>query len=200
MKALIITFSGTGNTNITAGCIESSLKSNNIDTTSYKLEKIIDSLNTLNLKKYDYIILGYPIHAFNAPKIVVRFAKLMPQSEGQKIYIFKTSGEPFVFNNSSSYLIYKHLSKKGYQMMFERHFLMPYNIMFRYKKSLVKQMYLLMEEMSKKFADDILLGKMHKLKCFLFGRIISFIFRIQWYGAKFNGHLYTSNKKNGRCF
>lgn len=195
MKVAILYFSGTGNTHITAENIAGALKKKGADVSCNKIENIIDNLDSIKLDEFDYIIIGYPIHAFNAPQMVVKFAKQMPKSAGQKIFIFKTSGEPFRINNASSYLIYKHLINREYEVRYEEHFLMPYNIVFRYKDSLVKQMYLVMEKMSDEFALKIFNNNTENILFHIGARIISFVFRIQWYGAKLNGLFYSSNRK-----
>ncbi|MCK5130202.1 MAG: EFR1 family ferrodoxin [Clostridiales bacterium] len=195
MKAIIITFSGTGNTYITNTCIAETLNQKDVKTDHFRLEKIDDILDTIHFEEYNLIIIGYPIHAFNAPQNVVELAKKLPKATGQRVYITKTSGEPFWFNDASSYLLYKHLSKKGYNVISEKHFLMPYNIMFRYKDALVKQMYRVMQKMAVNFTEKMLTENTSTIHYSLAGRGISFLFRIQWLGARLNGLLYSANQK-----
>ena len=195
MKILIFTFSGTGNTFLAADYIGGALKENGICIDMLKIEDIVNSTENLKLNESSHILIGYPIHAFNSPKIVMDFVKKLPSSNGQKVSIFKTSGEPFFFNNSSSHLLIKQLKLKGYDILIETHFLMPYNIMFRYPDALVKQMYTLMQQMAKKYADDVISEKRGVISYTMLNRIISFIFRIQWGGARLNGRFYSCRHK-----
>jgi len=191
MKAIIYTFSGTGNTFLTSDFIADELRKLDYEVMQCKIEESVHDNLFPELKNTDHVIIGYPIHAFNAPKIVVEFVKKLPSGNGKKVSIFKTSGEPFSINNSSSHLLIKQLSLKGYKYMVETHFLMPYNIMFRYPVSLVKQMYILMQDMSKQFALNIAGNTQNIIRYTMFNRIVSYIFRIQWGGARFNGRFYS---------
>ena len=195
MKVLICTFSGTGNTFLAADSIAESLRALGVKIEQIKIEDIVSIKSPLYLDDIDHLLIGYPIHAFNTPKIVVDFAKNLPIVNGIKVSIFKTSGEPFFFNDSSSHMLIKTLEPKGYDFMLEAHFLMPYNIMFRYPDALAKQMYLKTLEMSAGFAEGILNGNHGMIKYGAFNKFISFILRIQWGGARFNGRLYSCRHK-----
>ncbi len=67
--------------------------------------------------------------------------------------------------------------------------------MFRYPGALVKQMYTLMQQMAKKYADDVISEKREVIPYTVLNRIISFIFRIQWGGARLNGRFYSCRHK-----
>jgi len=200
MKILICTFSGTGNTFLTADFIAMSLSDRGMDVEQIKIEDVFRKGAMPDTNGVDHILIGYPIHAFNAPKIVVDFVKMLPSGNGQEVSIFKTSGEPFYFNNSSSHPLIKVLKPKGYVFITETHILMPYNVMFRYPDTLVKQMYLLMQDMAVNFTEDVLNGTGEMISYTIINRIFSFIFRIQWPGARFNGRFYSCiHKKCTLC-
>ncbi len=195
MKISIFTFSGTGNTYVTADFIADTLKSHNAHAEQFKIEEAMREKRPLDFKGIDHILIGYPIYAFNAPEMVVDFIKRFPECSGQKISIFKTAGEPFFLNKCSSDLMKRILFKKGYDVQTETLFLMPYNIMFRYEDALVKQMYFLMQKMAGEFAGEVVAGTRQSIHCPLLSKIVSFIFRIQWPGARLNGRLYSCNRK-----
>ena len=88
MKILIVSFSGTGNTHLTAEFIGDALKQS-ADITYVKLEPIPYDYSHIDFSLYNHILIGYPIHAFNAPKVVCDFAKHLPKVTGQHISIFK---------------------------------------------------------------------------------------------------------------
>ena len=144
MRFLICTLSGTGNTLLTAGFIASALKESGASVIEYDIEAYIQRGEIPDIPSCDHLLIGYPIHAFNTPEHVVGFVSSLPQSKEKPVSFFKTSGEPFRYNNSSSHLVSKILETKGYVSMAEHHFLMPYNVMFRYPDALAKQMYLKM--------------------------------------------------------
>ena len=166
----------------------------------YKIEDCLRSGAIPDISKYDAVGIGYPIYAFNVPSTVARFIKMMPASDVKKpIFVFKTAGEPFLLNNSSSYYIYAKLHKKGYDLNYERHFLMPYNIMYRYIDEVVKQIYILSQRLAVKMADDIVKGISNRPHFNPFIVFISLIFRIQWLGAALNGKCQRAGDKCNLC-
>ena len=74
MKALICYFSGTGNTMKVAMRYREILLQNDITVDLVKMEHDTRP-EEIDLNTYDIIGFGYPVHAFNAPKIVIGFAK-----------------------------------------------------------------------------------------------------------------------------
>lgn len=153
-----------------------------------------------NPNHYDLAGFAYPIHAFNTPQIFLRFVKQLPSlnddKKGSLGFIFKTSGEPFKPNASSSRTLAYFLKKKGYLPCMDLHILMPYNIMFRYPDAMAKQMYLHMEQLSCRLAEDVANAVFNyvPIQTLRFNPLITFmsyIFRIQWPAAKVNGKLHA---------
>lgn len=191
-NAIIYVFSGTRNTLLTAKLIKSSLELRNVETTIYEVTKPFDDVPSSAL--FDFVGFMYPVHAFNCPEVFYRFVQQLPGAK-RKAFIIKTSGEPFKLNDASSYKLYKALKKKGFDLVQERHLLMPYNIMFRYKDSLAKQMLQTNQALSELFVKQLLSGERRRIPYSLRHRLISVIFRIIWPAAKLNGYLYSVNKK-----
>ena len=143
---------------------------------------------------YDLVGFGYPVHAYNAPQVFVDFIRRLPPLN-RRAFIFKTSGEPFRMNNASSCLVYRLLDRKGYDVRLESHMLMPYNIMFRYPDALAKQMYLYTQAQSGLLALRLLKGERDKIRFTWGHRLLAFLMRIEWPGAKLNGVLYGVDRK-----
>ena len=196
MKVGIYTFSGTGNTYISADFIARSLKALGADVAQYKIEEELKKGSAPDFAGVDYIIIGYPIYAFNAPEIVIDFVKSFPKTTEIKAAVFKTAGEPFCLNKSSSSYMKRILEKKGYDFIAEKHILMPYNILFRYEDALAKQMYIFMQNAACDFAQTIAAGERELIKSTALGRAVSVIMRpIMRQGAKLNGRFYSVSKK-----
>ncbi|MCR5740834.1 MAG: 4Fe-4S ferredoxin, partial [Gammaproteobacteria bacterium] len=81
MKVLILYFSGTGNTKIITDNYIKSLNEKEIDAKSIPLESIDQCFS---VDEYDKIGFAYPIHGFNAPKIVLDKAKLILKAKDIK--------------------------------------------------------------------------------------------------------------------
>ncbi len=185
-KILLIVFSGTGNTLHIAEMIKSDFESQGCTVDIFDITMPSD----LDIGDYNLIGLGYPIYAFNAPKIFEDAVKKM-QIRGKPAFIFKTSGEPCQINNSSSHDLKKIIGKKN--LLGDYHFLMPYNILFRFPDSLVKQMLLSAENYSKILVSNILDGKKSFVGYNFLNVIFSFLLKIQRFGAFLNSKLYSIN-------
>lgn len=137
MKVILYTFSGTGNTLKVAALIK---KYMNADVTVYRVSA--KSGNAPDASGYDLIGLGYPIHAFNAPEPILKFAESLPQVAYRRAFIFKTSGEGLHLNDCSSQKLINIVQKKGYDVTLERHVVMPYNMIYRHSEAMAKQMWI----------------------------------------------------------
>lgn len=198
MKVLLIDFSGTGHTAICGDFIGEAFTDNGHQVAhyTYKSNREIN----VNYDEYDLIGFGYPIHAFNVPEAFVKFIKKIPDVNNKKYFIYKVSGEPFHLNDASSYHIYKKLKKKGFILYAEKHFLMPYNIMFRYNDAIAKQMYLYLKPLSTAFVLGILNNEPETIKYRFIYKIVSFILRIEWLAPKLNSpFIHINNKKCVNC-
>jgi len=186
-RAILYVFSGTGNTRIAADLIAGALARRGIETTVWSVRMPFSGAPDPN--EFDAAGFGYPIHAFNTPQFFLRFAKTLPRVSGIPAFVFKTSGEPFHPNSASSLPLVRLLRKKGFQPQFERHLLMPYNIMFRYPDALAKQMYLHTRGMADVIASAVADGKAQPLRYYPWTAAWMYFFRLQWFGAWINGPL-----------
>lgn len=194
MKVLLISFSGTGHTSTCAYFLKKHFEElgHSVDHYAYKH----DVPFTYNLEDYDLVGFGYPIHAFNVPEVFCRFIKRLPKLKNKKKYfIFKVSGEPFAPNNASSYHIYRKLKRRNYELYAEKHFLMPYNIMFRYKDSIAKQMYLYLDALTKAFVLEMENNEPEKIWYAPWHVVFSFLLRIEWIAPKCNSPFVRINKE-----
>lgn len=197
MKVLICYFSGTGNTKkiVDKYCEEFSNK--NIDVDVYKIEK--GDFN-YNLGEYDMLGIAYPIHAFNAPSLIVNFVKNLPkQKNRKKLFILKTSGEPLALNNISSYKIKKILKKKNFVLTNEYHYIMPYNIIFRHSDNMAYKMWNTAKQVAPIDCEEILKNKESKLGYIFMGSFLAWLFRIEFWGGRFNGKKYKVSDKCIKC-
>ncbi len=193
MKAILYVFSGTGHTLIATKQVAAGLIARGFEVDVYRIRR--ENSDVPNPNDYDIVGIGYPIHAFNAPQIVCRFVKKLPKVEKKNLFFYKTSGEPFALNSSSSVYCWRRLKRKGYKLVMDVHMLMPYNIMFRYKDELAKQMYLYTCAMSEMIAEKISKQDYDKVK-YKFGyTIVTSLLRLQWFGAWVNGPLIFAKKK-----
>ncbi len=183
MPTLIYVFSGTGNT-LTVGKEIASYLGN------AKVIEIKDLAPIEDLDSYDLVGFGYPIHAFRAPEIFIDFLKRLPKVRKKRCFIFKSSGEGLHLNDASSIKAMRVLRKKGFQVVSEASYLMPYNIIFRFSDSLAKEMYVYSLAQSFLLADHLEKQASNKMPLRLYARMVPPLFRIEWWFAKANGKYY----------
>lgn len=199
MNAAMFIFSGTGNTMQTASMLCDAFQGIGESAQIFNIETMSKNATVPELDVFDAVGIGYPVYAFNSPKMVLDFVKKLPEGQGRPAFILKTAGEPFYWNDSSSILIIKQLRKKGYRVVFERHFLMPYNIIRRYPDALVKQMVHTNKILCIDMAKKILKGEVYLPKFTIQSRLAAFFLRIQWPGAALNGRFLATNKRCNIC-
>jgi len=179
MKALLCYFTGTYNTLYVTTLIKNRLMAN-----GYEVDQIcLSSYNKQNTSGYDVIGIGYPIHAFNTPKIVVDTIKKM-NLKNNKYFIYKVSGEPFKLNSASSYELYKMLKKNNNELLGEYHYVMPYNILFKTRKDVIIHELKYVNKYVNYMCNNLLSVKPYKVN--LFYRFVSNLFKIQRLGCKIN--------------
>jgi NAD-dependent dihydropyrimidine dehydrogenase PreA subunit len=194
-RVLLIVWSGTGNTLRVAELIRE-----NFRVRGYEADIVDctgaggDTAAVADPGGSGIIGLGYPVYAFNVPSAFLRYVKALHLRERQ-VFIFKTSGEPAFPNNGSSHRLIRLLG--SCTLLGEYHFLMPYNIIFRFPDNLMKQMYGAAKRQSGTVADNVIAGKTSFIKYTSLHRLISWIFRIQGPGARLNGRLY--GVRQNRC-
>lgn len=192
MKILLFYFTGTGNTRLCASFLADEFKSKGHDVDLCEGKEIPD------IDGYDLLGIGYPIHAFNAPKPFLKAVKALPKAS-KDYFIFKVSGEPFAINNSSSATLARILRRKGYRKVGEKHFLMPYNIIFRYKDEIAKQMALYLPALCKAYVEDLLEGKAESTKYGFFSRLATFFFKIEYLAPPLNAPFVRFGKRCVKC-
>ena len=136
-KLAIYYFSGTGNTLRVCKLIKENFEELGGEADLINIDKPYAS--EVSPENYDVFAIAYPVHGFNAPQIVSDYVKNFPEGKGE-YYVIKSSGEPAAANRDSSHLVNKILGKKGYEMMDEFHYVMPYNMIFRHSEDMVKMM------------------------------------------------------------
>lgn len=193
MNVLLLYYTGTFNTRYLTLMLKKRFESEGHSVTTYE----IDPLNTekLSYDGYDLLGLGYPIYGFNAPYPFLKFVKKQKFPKGMKAFIYKNSGETFHANDASSVSVLRKLKKDGVITDNEYHFIMPYNIHFRFEENLVKEML----EMDDKLLDilyyEVTSGIKNIKKYKLIHRIITFFVKLQFIGGDVNSFFCHVDKK-----
>lgn len=181
MRCIIYVFSGTGNTMLVAEEYAASLGP---ETHIAAIDSSFMDLPSPD--GYQLVGIGYPVHAFNAPEIVERFARELKPSVHQDLFIFHTGGEGLHFNDTSSVRI-RRILRKDFTILSERHYVMPYNMIFRHSDAMVKHMVTYMRKLVPLHVSSILAKRTEGMRLMPFLRIVSSVLRIEWLYAKLQG-------------
>jgi len=126
MRIGLYYFSGTGNTRLVAGEFKTVFASRDLECELIPLEKITQKTRDISFTDYDLVGLGFPVHAFDAPRIVYDFVKLLPVKR-VRYFLFKTAGSDFLLGGST-HRLRSALASKGWTLAHESFFEMPPNV------------------------------------------------------------------------
>lgn len=169
MRVILYVFSGTGNTMKVAALYKKFLEKNGNGRTDggvkvdlYRVSK--KSGEMPRPEGYDLVGIGYPIHGFSAPEPTIKLCKALPVAENKKAFFFKTSGEGLHLNDYSSQKCLSILTKKGYDVLSEKHVVMPYNMIYRHSDEMAKQMWIYAHAIVDLHCRELLDGKRENVK------------------------------------
>lgn len=196
MKAIICYFSGTGNTKKIVDYYKSTLINSGVEVSLVNMEEPAE----LDFSDVNFVGFAYPIHAFNAPSIVLKFAKaIKKQNNKVNYFILKTSGEPLKLNNVSSCKLKSLLKKRNFYLTNEYHYIMPYNMIFRHTNAMAYKMWETAKQVIPIDCNQIINNVPAKLSYVPLGRFIAWVFRIEHWGGRFNGKRYKVNSDCIKC-
>ncbi len=193
-SVILYTFSGTGNTTKVAQMIKTNFETKGIECRLVEIGK----LETLPQPPEGALVgIGFPIHAFNSPTPLMRAMRSLSESlDSQKCFIFKVSGEPLKLNNAAAKGLKRLLKRKNYETMGDYHFLMPYNIWFRYSDALANHMYRYALGQSRLIVEELTNGANYTPKrAPLRAHAVATVLKIQKPAAKLNGRLYKVDRE-----
>lgn len=196
MKVILYVFSGTGNTLNVAGLYKKYFEEQNEDVTVdiYRVSKKSGELPSPD--GYDLVGVGYPIHGFSAPEPTIKLCKALPAVDNKRTFFFKTSGEGLHLNDCSSQKCIKILKKKGYDVVMERHVVMPYNMIYRHKDEMAKQMWIYAHALVDLHCRELIADKREKVKrAFIKAMWVAPVRFLEQKFAHLHGPAFKVNKK-----
>ena len=197
MKTAICYFSGTGNTKRTADAWLRALSGEGMSSEAFR----IDYGRMPDLRSFDRIGIFYPIHAFNAPEIVLKFAENLPVFPQEKVFfVVMVSGEPLRLNHSSDQKLRRILRKKNARVESAWHYVMPYNMIFRHTEEQAFRMDQTMQALVPLHVRAYFTeGRCHELpRLWGMGWIIAVLRIEQWFSHK-NGKHYRVTEECVQC-
>lgn len=190
----IVQFSPTGNTAYLAGLLAKHL---NVETVH-----VLENVTPQSLGQSDHIILMYPIHAFNAPKIVRQFAKGLAVISDQAVSLIGVGCNTVWVNDASSSDLKKTLKKKGYKIMVDRVIAMPLTLVTAFPENLVQDQIVEAKLAIEAISTAIMSQEQDNRSISIRARMLRHVGRIESFAARFFGlelHAKKSCTKCGLC-
>ena len=196
-RICVFLFSGTKMTKYVIDKIKLELEKLEAQVDIYPIEETKNQSVDFNI--YDMMGIAYPVHAFNAPKIVIDFAGQLPKALTSNVFLISTAGEDHPVNYASSRLLMKILQKKSYSVFYDKQLYMPSNFVVKFDEPKVEQLIANVNAEVPQIAHDIVnLNFYMRDICFL-QKITALIGRAEWFGAICIGKLFYADKKCSHC-
>lgn len=190
----IVQFSPTGNTAYIANQLGELLETSRI----YALEHT----DPTALLDSEHLVLLFPIHAFNAPKRVIRFVGNLPKGKFKKISLISVGCNDLWMNYGASLELRKILTDKCESIVVDETIAMPLTFIMSFPDNLAKRQIakakITLEVLAEHISNNIVSHKDIPFK----SRMLSKVGKIEPYAAKLFGlelHAKKSCTKCGMC-
>lgn len=192
MNILLIYYTGTYNTRYLSDRLEGLLLSHGHAVT--RVEVAVDT-PAVTVEGFDLVGIGYPIYGFNCPAPLERYLKKLRFPRGQRYFIYKNSGETFAMNNASSRTLLRRLRRAGCVERGEYHFVMPYNIHFRFEDDFVRELLDKDEKLLRVMVRNLERGKVVSIRSKLLYDLGAAFVAIQKIGGNVNSFFYRVDRE-----
>lgn len=156
-SVVLYIFSGTGNTRYVAEALARELERNGLRVAARPVDRdlIAAGAPEPDPRDADLVGLAYPVHAWNAPRLVFELIeRLPPVPEGKPAFLLRTAGDPLL-NGGATAPVRERLLAKGYGVFRDDLAVMPANMALRYDERLVKHLLLKAERVAERAAEGI---------------------------------------------
>ena len=193
----IFLFSGTGMTKYVIEHLAQALEKLSAQVDICPIEET--QIPNIHLNDYDTIGIAYPVHAFNAPKIVINFAKKLPDNLSKNVFLISTAGEDHPVNYASSQLLMKILRKKQCSVFYDKQLYMPSNFAIQYDETKVEGLLSSVNAAIPQIAQEISDSAERKQSTSALSTCMASIGRAEWFGAVWLGKLFYADKHCMHC-
>jgi len=193
----IVYFSGTGGTALAAACFEDLLKKQGCRVSSCRIGRDMDRDLSPG---HDFLLLLFPVHAFNAPEPVFRWIEKQPAVRGKKAAVISVSGGGEMFPNKASRLSsIRRLEKKGYHVVYESMLVMPANCLLPVKPIVASMLLNILPVKVQGIVKDLMDGKIVRSRLSRADRIASILGEMEKPSAKLWGRFIKSTDACTSC-
>lgn len=187
----IVQFSPTGNTAYIANRLSELLKTTYIHA--------LEHTDPTALLDSEHLVILFPIHAFNAPKTVLRFVRALPEGKFKKISLIGVGCNVSWMNHGASLEINKILKGKSYPIVVDETIAMPLTFIMSFPDELVRRQLEDAKKTIEILSSHILNGIVSHKDIPFKSHILSKIGKIEPVAAKFFGLELYAKKSCTQC-
>jgi len=189
-------FSGTGSTARVADAFENELIRCGLSV----IRSEIRGGNLHSDENEDLLILLFPVHAFNSPRIVYQWIDSLSGARQIPVAVISVSGGGEISPNTACRLSsIRRLEKKNYRVIYEKMMVMPSNWVMRTDDGLAIRLLRVLPSKVERIVDDLLRGVERRIKPKLIDRVFSRIGEMEKTGARFFGRNLRVNDTCNGC-
>jgi len=188
---IIVQFSPTGNAEYVAKLLGKYLNTNSI----YALEHVVPE----TLVDSEHLVVLFAIHAFNAPKTVMRFVRGLPKNKFKKISLIGVGCNDIWVNFGASNEIRKILKHKSYHIIVDEIIAMPLTFIMSFSEQVIKGQLGKAHDTTKIIAKNIMNGVVSHKEVPFVSHLLSKIGKIEPIAARFFGLELYANKSCNQC-
>lgn len=183
-RAMIVYFSGTGGTVRVAGQFESALRNRGIDVFIQPLDYNSDfkeSFEKVSGSEIDILLLIYAVHAFDAPEPVYEWIEQAKRGNSILTAVISVSAGGEVWPNTACrFSCINTLKRRGFNVIYEKMFVMPSNWMYATEKNLAVRLLKVLPLKAEHAVGEILSGQKQVTAVPEFSaRAVSFVCRLE---------------------
>ncbi|MBS4007492.1 MAG: EFR1 family ferrodoxin [Clostridium sp.] len=187
----IVQFSPTGNTAHIANLLSEHLNSNDV----YALEHTAPE----TLVHSEHLVILFAIHAFNAPKTVMRFVKALPKNNFKKVSLIGVGCNDIWVNYGASKEIRKSLEEKSCQIVVDEIIAMPLTFIMSFPEDVINAQLEKAHNITQIIASNILNGVVSDKQIPFKSHLLSLIGKIEPAAARFFGLELHAKKSCNQC-
>jgi ferredoxin len=189
-------FSGTGSTARVADAFENELSRRGLSV----IKSGIRGGKLPSDETEDLLILLFPVHAFNAPRVVYQWIGNLPGARQIPVAVISVSGGGEISPNTACRLSsIRRLEKKNYRVVCEKMIVMPSNWVMKTDDGLAIRLIRILPSKVELIVDDLLQGVERRTRPKLIDRVFSRIGEMEKTGAKFFGRKLRVNANCNSC-